>query len=73
MVNAATEFSPEYIEAAAELEYNMVFDDIPIEEKVIKFVVYREQETIDKMKLKVEKAREFLANLEVKHMNIYNQ
>ena len=67
-MNVATEIAPEFIEASAKLEVNMIYPDIPIEEKILLFPVERDDEVIEKLKLKVEKAREFLAEFEEKHL-----
>lgn len=66
-MNVISEFSPEYLEAAAELEMNMVFDDIPEEERVIIQKVDRDDELIQKMKDKVPLLRNFLSELDEKH------
>lgn len=66
-MNVATEFAPEYLEAAAELEFNMIFDDIPEEERVIIQKVERDDELIQKMKDKVPVMRQWLKNLDEKH------
>ena len=49
--------SPEFIEAAAGLEINLIYPDIPIDEKILIFPVKRDEEVIEKMKQKVQKAR----------------
>lgn len=66
-MNAVTELSPEFVEASAALEINLIYPDIPIEEKVLIFPVERDEEVIEKMKIKVIKAREFLQGFEAKH------
>jgi hypothetical protein len=68
-LQAATEFSPAYMEAAAELERLHRFDDIPIQERRIKFEVVREQTFIDSVHEKVKKARIWLAEFEAFHLN----
>jgi hypothetical protein len=67
-MNAVTELSPEFIEAAAAIEINLIYPDIPIEEKVLIFPVERDEEVIEKIKLKVGKAREFLQDFENRHL-----
>lgn len=71
-MNVATEQAPEYLEAAAGLEVNLIYPDIPLDEKILIFPVKRDEEVIEKMKQKVTKAREFLMEFEEKHMN-FNQ
>lgn len=70
-MNVATEFSPEYLEAAAELEKLMVFEDIPPEQRVIVRKVPRDEELIEKMKAKVPIMRQWLKDFHQKHMNLY--
>ncbi len=67
MPEAATDLNPEYLEAAAELEKLMMFEDIPYEMRVIKHQVYRNDELIEKMQQKVPRLREFLAEIHKKH------
>lgn len=68
-MNVATEFNPEYIEAAAGIEINMIYPDIDLSEKILIFPVERDEEVIEKMKSKVIKAREFLKEFEQKHLS----
>ena len=66
-MNVISEDSPEYRKAAAELENNMVFDDIPVADRILKFKVTRDEEMIENIYKKVSKARDFLADFEYKH------
>jgi hypothetical protein len=70
-MDVATEYSPEYLEAAAELEKLMVFDDIDYRERCIKITVPRNDDLIEKMKAKVPIFRQWLADFEKKHMSQY--
>lgn len=70
-MNVATEYAPEYIKAAEELEYLMVFNDIPPEERVIKIPIPRDEELIEKMKAKVPRLREWLHEFHKKHKSLY--
>lgn len=69
-MNVATEENLEYKLASAELEKNMVFEDIDIEERVIKFQVERNDSDIFKAYKKVKQARIFLAEIDQKHMSL---
>ncbi len=69
-MNVATEYAPEYLEAAAELEKLMIFEDIPIHERIIKHYVPRNDELIQKMQNKVPRLRKFLAELDEKHSKL---
>lgn len=70
-LNVATELAPEYIEAAEELEKQMIFDDIDYRERVIKIPVQRDDELIEKMKSKVPVLRQWLSDFHKKHMGLY--
>ena len=72
-MNVATEYAPEYLEAAKELEKNMIFEDIDYRERVIKINVPRDDELIEKMKAKVPKMRTWLKNFHEKHMKLYHK
>jgi len=70
-MNVATEYSPEYLEAVAEMERLMIFEDIPEEHRVIKHFVPRDEELIQKMKDKVPVMRTWLKEFHKKHLNQY--
>lgn len=67
--NYATTESPEYKKAEAEIINNMIFDDIPKDERRIKFIVQRNDEDIETAHKRVEKCREYLSELEKLHLN----
>lgn len=71
-MNVATEYAPEYIAAAQELEKNMVFEDIPLEERIIKIPISRDDELIQKMRNKVPIMRQWLEDFHKKHLNQYS-
>jgi hypothetical protein len=62
--------SEDFQAAWAEKEKLMVFDDIPIHERVIKHYVERDDQLIQKMKDKVPRLRQFLADMDEKHTNL---
>lgn len=68
-MDVATEENPEYLKEAMKIEFNMSFEDIPVNERVLMFSVERSEDDILKIQHKVEKAREFLFELENKHLN----
>lgn len=70
-MNVATEFAPEYLIAAEELEKLMVFEDIDERERVIVQKVPKDDELIEKMKAKVPILRQWLQDFHEKHMNLY--
>ena len=71
-MNVISEESPEYIEAAAGLEINMIYPDMPLNEKILLFPVSRDESVIERISKKVIKAREFLYEFEKSHINFNN-
>ncbi len=67
-MGVVTDENPEYKKRAAEIERNMIFDDIPPEERVLRFTVERNDDDIERIYEKVKKCRIFLAEFEEKHL-----
>jgi len=70
-INAATEYSPEAIEAIEELKSNMIYDDIDYRERVLKIQIARDDELIQTLKDKVPALRKWLSDFYIKHQNQY--
>jgi len=68
-MDVISEESPEYIEAAAGLEINLIYPDIPLNEKILIIPVEYDEEIVEKIKAKVEKCREYLQEFSEKHLN----
>ncbi len=68
-MDVISEESPEYVKEAMKLEFNMIFDDIAVPERILIFNVDRNEDDILRIQHKVEKAREFLSELEKTHIN----
>jgi hypothetical protein len=68
-MDVISEESPEFIKESLKLEFNMTFDDMPIKERVLIFNVDRNEDDILRIQNKVEKAREYLEEIEINHMN----
>ena len=68
-MDVVSEDSPEYKKAAQNLEFNMTFDDIDINERVLLFKVDRNEDDIIRIENKVLKAREYLHEIESTHLN----
>jgi hypothetical protein len=68
-MDVISEESPEYVKEANKLEFNMTFDDIDIAERVLVFTVERKEDDIVRIQNRVEKAREFLHEIELTHLN----
>jgi len=71
-MKVVSEESEEYVLAVEKLKHNLTFPDIPLEERVLLFPVYRDDEKIERIHKRVEKCREYLAELEQKHLNFNN-
>lgn len=50
----------DYVNACAEIEKNSIYDDIPMSERVRSFVIYRDDEAIEKLKTRINDCREYL-------------
>jgi hypothetical protein len=68
-MNCISEESPEYVEAAAGLEINMIYPDIPLDQRVLIFKVDRDEEVIEKMYDKIRKCRVFLQEFSQMHQD----
>lgn len=72
-MDVVSEEDPEYIKQALRIEKNMTFGDIPKEERVLIFPVHRNDNIIEKMYDKVERARVYLQQFEQEHLNFNNK
>lgn len=63
-MNAGTEENHDYKEACLALEKNMIYDDIPMEDRMIEFKVEADDADIEKLYAKITKARKYLNDLE---------
>ena len=68
-MDVISEESPEFIKEAMKIEFNMTFDDISINERILTFNVNRSEDDILRIENKVLKARTFLQELEETHLN----
>jgi hypothetical protein len=59
-MDVATEENPDYKVAAAELEYTMIFDDVPLKYRVIRFHVEKNEELMQRVYEKVKRCRIWL-------------
>jgi len=69
-LDVATDLDPKYQEAVGEMEKNLIFDDIPMSERLIIANIDRDEEIIAKIPQKVTKAREYLQYLDEKHQKM---
>lgn len=72
-MDVATELNPKYVKAEAELLFNMKFDDIPMEERRIRFFVKRDDEAIAKAQKRVGRCRKWLADFQDAHLSRIKQ
>jgi len=69
MTDAVTNESPEYVKEALKLEFNMTFEDVPADERILFFPIDRNEDDILRIQAKVEKAREYLQTIQELHTN----
>jgi hypothetical protein len=72
-MDVISEESPEFIKEAMKIEFNMTFDDISINERILTFNVNRSEDDILRIENKILKARTFLQELEQTHLNFNNE
>ncbi len=70
LMNPATEQNPDYLQAIEKLENNMIFDEIPKEERVVRFKVERDDAVIEKIYERVRACRLWLADFEKLHIGL---
>lgn len=70
-MNPVTDESPEYKKAIEKLEFNMTFDEIPIKERIVRFVFKRDDEAIQKAYKRIEMCREWLSEFEKIHTSLH--
>ena len=69
-LNAATESNPEYLRQVSKLENNMSFDEIPIRQRVLRFPVEYDEQTIQKVYKRIEQCRNWLIEFDKFHMHM---
>jgi hypothetical protein len=67
-MDVATEDNPRFKNEVAKMIRNMTFNDIPPNERVLRFEVERDDADIEKIYKKVVKCREFLTEFEAEHL-----
>jgi len=66
-MNPATEENADYKRVINRLENNMTFDEIPLQERLVRFKVERDEELINNIYQRVEQCREWLQEFEKIH------
>lgn len=69
-MGALTELDPLYLDAAEQMEKEMRFDDIPLQERWIQYVIERNDKDIEKAHQKMIVCREFLNKMEESKMEV---
>lgn len=72
-MDCVTEEDNRYVRSCAEMEYNLVFDDIPEEERVISFEIERDEELIAQIPGRVQKARDYLVEFAKDHQKFIDK
>ncbi len=65
--------TPEYLEAAAEIERNMTFSDIPMEERMIEYTIERNDDDILALYKKIKKCRDYLNQLDEDYVEYFTR
>lgn len=68
-LNVIDDNSPEFQEAAAKVEYAMRFDDVPLNERILKFPIEKDPSFKATAIEKIKQARIFLQEIESSHLN----
>ena len=68
-MNVVSSESPEYKMALLDIYNNMLFDDMPLNERRIKFIVKRNDEDIQMARKRGKKCRIYLQELQELHLN----
>lgn len=66
-MDVVTDADPAFIYEKQRLINNMTFDDMPVKDRIIRFLVERDEEAIEKVYKKVGRCREHLAEIEELH------
>lgn len=68
-MGVATEQNTDYVAACEEMERTMIFDDIPAEERRIKFQINKDKDAIERARERVIRCREWLSEFQEKHLS----
>lgn len=71
LLNPATDDSPDYIKAIEKMQNNYEFDEVPIQERILRFPVQRDNTFIEKIYNRVSQCREWLKTYDKKRMSVY--
>jgi hypothetical protein len=68
-IGCVTEDDPEYLEALDQLNRNLTFGDMPIQDRRLKFIVERDEDKHQKIAKRVEQSRLYLQEIEKLHLD----
>jgi hypothetical protein len=71
IMNPATEESVDYKKEIERIEFNMTFDEIPINERLLRFKVAKDDAFINRVYARIDECRKWLADFEYIHENMY--
>ena len=71
-INPVTEEDPFYKKSIERIEWNMTFDEIPINERVLRFPVPRDEDYIQKVYRRIEECRSWLKEFDEIYVNLNN-
>lgn len=71
-INPVTEEDPFYKKSIERIEWNMTFDEIPINERILRFPVPRDEDYIQKVYRRIEECRAWLKEFDKIYVNLNN-
>jgi hypothetical protein len=69
-INPVTEEDPFYKSQIERIEWNMTFDEIPINERILRFQVQRNDEYIQKVYTRISECRSWLNDFDTIYTNL---
>ena len=70
-MNPATEEDPLYVRAVERMENNNTFDEVPINERMLRFPVQKDEQYIQRVYKRIEECRRWLIEFDEIHSNLY--
>jgi len=70
-MNPATEEDPLYVRAVERMENNYTFDEVPINERMLRFPVQKDEQYIQRVYKRIEECRRWLIEFDEIHSNLY--
>lgn len=70
-MNPATEEDPLYVRAVERMENNYTFDEVPINERMLRFPVQKDEQYIQRVYKRIDECRRWLIEFDETHSNLY--